>query len=94
MRHKVQSKIVTTLLFLLTIVSPVLGHTGQDQGYYGPGMMWSDGGWMHNGAHMMGYNMWGMGWFGLVFGLTFWVLAVLGVIHLYQKITGQRDESG
>lgn len=78
---------VTALLASLISTASAAAHSGQDQGYYGPGMMWSDGGWMHNGAHMLGYNMWGMGWFGLFFGLAFWILVILGIIYLYKQIT-------
>lgn len=75
------------MVSILTLVTSVLAHNRSDQGYYGPGMMWNDGSWMHNAAHMAGYNMWGMGWFGLVFGLALWALVILGIIYLYQKIT-------
>lgn len=51
---------------------------------YGHGMMWSNGGWIHDMGHMAGYNMWGPGIVGLFFGLLIWALAVIGVYHLYQ----------
>ncbi len=86
-------KISLAAATLLTLITSVMAHTEQDQSYYGPGMMWSDGGsWMHNGVHMMGYNMWGMGWFGMIFGLAFWILVILGIVYLYQKITDKAVE--
>lgn len=82
-------KIQLYLTSFAGILTGVSAHTGDNQSYYGPGMMWSDGGsWMHNTGHMAGYNWWGMGWFGLVFGLAFWILVILGIIYLYQQITG------
>lgn len=81
-------KISVAVTGLITFVATAVAHNESNSGYYGPGMMWSDGGgWMHNSAHMAGYNMWGMGWFGLLFGLAFWILVILGIIFLYQKIT-------
>ncbi len=87
MEIKLKTRLGIIIASLVTTLSTVVAHSEQDQGYYGPGMMWSDGGWMHNGAHIMGYNMWGMGWYGVIFGLAFWALAILGLIYLYQKIT-------
>lgn len=79
---------VSTLL--ITSITQVLSHSGEEPNY--SHMMWSDGGWMHNAGHMTGYNMWGMGWFGLFFGLAFWTLVILGIIFLYQEITEERGE--
>lgn len=85
---KLKNKLAVLAASLITTISTVMAHNESDQGYYGPGMMWSDGGtWMHNTGHMMGYNMWGMGWFGLIFGLAFWILVILGIIYLYQQVT-------
>jgi len=33
-----------------------------------------------------------MGWFGLIFGLAFWILVILGIIYLYQEVTENRGE--
>ncbi len=82
-----KEKILAIAVSLISTIGTVLAHTEQDQGYYGPGMMWSDGSWMHNAGHMAGYNMWGLGWFGLIPGILFWTLVILGIIYLYQKIT-------
>lgn len=90
---KLKNKLAVLATSLITTLTSALAHSEQDQGYYGPGMMWNDGGsWMHNTGHMMGYNMWGMGWFGLLFGLAFWILVVLGIIYLYQEITENKSE--
>lgn len=78
-------KISVTLVSILTLITSVLAHSEQDQNY--GHMMWNDGSWMHNGAHMAGYNMWGMGWLGLIPGLLIWIFIILGIIYLYQKIT-------
>ena len=80
-------KITILIASKLTLLTSVLAHNESDQGYYGQGMMWNDGGWMHNGWHMVGYNMWGLGWFGLIPGILIWMLIILGIIYLYQKIT-------
>ncbi|WP_414836296.1 hypothetical protein [Candidatus Nanohalococcus occultus] len=83
-------KIPVLLATTLTTVGTVLAHNESGQ-YYGPGMM--DGGaWTHNMGHMAGYKMWGMGWYGLLFGLAFWILVILGIIYLVQKITEQSAE--
>lgn len=89
-KMKLTTKIMALATVLTSLVVKAAAHTGDDQGYYGPGMMWSDGGWMHNGGHMAGYNMWGMGWFGVLFGLAFWALVILGIIYLYQQITEEK----
>lgn len=51
-----------------------------------------DGSLMHTGADVMGYNMWGMGWYGALFGLAFWTLVVLAIIYLFQQITHEEGE--
>lgn len=85
---KLKNRLLMIVASLITTLSAVAAHSEQNQSYYGSGMMWSDGGgWMHNGAHMMGYNMWGMHWFGLIPGLIFWALAILGVFYLYRKFS-------
>ncbi|MDY6771169.1 MAG: hypothetical protein SV186_04400 [Candidatus Nanohaloarchaea archaeon] len=85
-------KFTAILAAFLAVINTALAHGTGDQGDYSHGMMWSDGSWMHNGAHMMGYNMWGMGWFGVIPGLIFWALALLGAYHLYQRFTAPDDE--
>lgn len=79
-------KITTATTSLLTFTTLTLAHTGEEEAYYEPMMMADNGSWMHNGAHMAGYNMWGMGWFGIVPGLLIWILVILGIIFLYQRI--------
>lgn len=86
-------KISVSIVSIITLLTSVLAHNDSGQDYYGHGMMWSDGGaWMHNTAHMAGYNMWGMGWFGFLFGLAFWILVILGIIYLYQQVTENKGE--
>ncbi len=56
--------------FLLSILftrSPALAQTGN----YGP--------W-HMGPGMMG--AWGMGWFGMIFMILFWILIIVGLVFL------------
>lgn len=53
---------------------------------YSYSMMW-DGPWYHDAGHMMGYNMWGMGWTGLLIGLSVWILVILGIVYLAKKIS-------
>lgn len=84
---KLKNKISIMLVSLITTLSTVVAHSGEDGGTNTGTMMMSDGSWMHNTGHMAGYNMWGMGWVGLLFGLAFWILVILGIIYLYQQIT-------
>lgn len=71
---------------LTTLLTSVLAHSSEDSET--TRMMWGDGGgWMHNAGHMTGYNMWGTGWFGFLFGIAIWILVILGIIYLYQKVT-------
>lgn len=85
---KLKNKLSILCLSLITTLSTTIAHSG-DNGEATTGtMMWGDGGsWMHNSGHMMGYNMWGMGWFGMIFGLAFWILVILGIIYLFQQVT-------
>lgn len=80
-----RAKIFAFVVSLTTLLSSVLAHSGENSETASGWMM--DGSWMHSGADMIGYNMWGMGWFGILFGLAFWILIILGIIYLYQKIT-------
>lgn len=92
---KLKNKLSTLAAASVTTISTVAATPGHDEGT-ATGMMWGDGGsWMHTGAGMMGYNMWGMGWFGLLFGLAIWTLVILGIIYLYQEVKenkGQEEE--
>lgn len=90
--RKMLQKFLFPFVSLFSLIATVLAHSDQDQDSIGSGMMWSQGGWMHDSAHMVGYNMWGMGWFGVLFGLAFWILVILGIIYLVQEITGKGDE--
>jgi len=78
-------KIAVLLVYLITAISSALAYTGEDERITG-GMM-SNEGFMHEAGSMIGYNMWGMGGFGLIFGILFWILVILGIIYLYQRIT-------
>lgn len=82
---KLLTKLSGMTVSLLATLSAVIAHSGEEG--TSTGMMMDGGGWMHNTGHMAGYNMWGMGWFGLLFGLAFWILIILGIIYLYQQVT-------
>jgi predicted membrane protein len=85
---KLKNKLSIMLASLITTITTVAAHLGEEEGTTAGMMMWGDGGgWMHNAGHMAGYNMWGMGWFGLLFGLALWILVILGIIYLYQQVT-------
>lgn len=85
---KLKNKLSALSVSLITATSSVIAHAGEEEGTATGMMMWGDGGsWMHNSGHMIGYNMGGMGWFGAIFGLAFWVLVILGIIYLYQQVT-------
>lgn len=90
MKMELKNKLALLAISLITTITSVVSHSGDGGGTTGM-MMWGDGGWMHNAGHMTGYNMWGMGWFGLVFGLTFWILVFLGIIYLYQQVTENQE---
>lgn len=50
------------------------------------------GGW-HMGPGMM--DGWGMGWFGMIFNLVFWILILVGLVFLIRwLIQSSRDRSG
>lgn len=86
---KLENKLSTLTAASVTTISTVAAHSGDDGAATG---MMMDGGWMHNAGHMAGYNMWGMGRFGLLFGLAIWILVILGIIYLYQEVT--EDKGG
>lgn len=92
-RMKLKHKLSTLIASMVTTLTSVAAYPGHDEGTATGAMMWGDGGgWMHNGAGMMGYNMWGMGWFGMIFGLAFWILVILAIIYLYQEVTAEDEE--
>lgn len=80
-------KITTGTGSLLALIPAALGHGGSGQAY--SHMM---GGMMHNTGHMAGYNTWGMGWFGALFSITLWVLAVFGIFYLYNSMNQDSEE--
>lgn len=88
------SIMIASLVTTFTTVAASPGHTGDNQSY--GHMMWGDGSWMHGSSHMAGYNMWGLGWFGPLLGIAFWILVILGIIYLYEQVTdkngGEQDE--
>lgn len=86
MKMKPGLKLTMILTSLITTVSAVIAHSGEDGGANTATMMWNDGGVIHNTGHMAGYNMWGMGWYGMIFGLIFWILAALGLIYIYKLL--------
>lgn len=91
---KLKNKVSVITTSLIAAIFSAAAHSGEDGGTNTGMMMWSDGGgWMHNTAHITGYNIWGMGWFGLFFGLAFWVLVILGIIYLYREITDNNVEN-
>lgn len=90
---KLKNKLSIMIVSLVTTLTTVVATPGHDESTTTGTMMWSDGGgWMHTGAGMMGYNMWGMGWFGMLFGLAFWILVILGIIYLFQQVTENGGE--
>lgn len=81
------------LLFVSVITAQItIVSAHMDSQDYHNGMMWGDGGMMHNMGHMAGYNMWGPGWAGVIVGLIVWTLAVIGVYHLYREYVQKREE--
>lgn len=87
-----KNKIMTLATVFLSGIGSVAASPGHDEGTT-TGMMMTDSSWMHSGADMMGYNMWGMGWYGLLMGLAFWTLVALAIIYLYQQITENNGET-
>lgn len=50
------------------------------------------GGW-HMGPGMM--DGWGMGWFGMIFNIAFWILILVGLVFLIRWLVhAGRDRSG
>lgn len=74
---------------LLAALNPVIAHSDEpevvDHMYSGTGHMFVDA---------MGCGLWGMGWYGLLFGLAFWTLVILGIVYLFQQVSGQRESDG
>jgi hypothetical protein len=89
-RMKLKRKFLTVTTALTSITGKAVAHAGEETSTTGGAMM--DGSLMHTGADVMGYNMWGMGWYGALFGLAFWTLVVLAIIYLFQQITHEEGE--
>jgi len=81
---KLKNKLFIRIVSLITTLATVAASPGHDEGTT-TGMM--DGSWMHSGADMMGYNMWGIGWFGPLLTIGILLLVILGIICFYQEIT-------
>lgn len=65
-------------LLLLGFPVPAVAQRGPYGGWHGPGMM--DG--------------WGMGWFGMVFNIVFWILILVGLVFLIRwLVQSGRDRS-
>ena len=45
-------------------------------------------GWFNHG-----HGMWGMGWFGSILMVSFWVLIFLGIVNLLRPATGRHEPS-
>ena len=89
---QIKSKMALITVTLYIFLNSAIAHSNSD---YSPSMMgWSDGGMMHNAGHMIGYNIWGMGWPGAVLSLAFWTLAILGIIYLYQELIQDKEDGG
>lgn len=86
MKESLELKPLVVTTVLTSIAGKAVAHGGEETTAAG-GMM--DGSLMHAGADMMGYNMWGMGWYGALFGLAFWTMVVLAAIYLFQQVTGE-----
>jgi putative membrane protein len=77
-------RITIFVLFMLGLY-PISSAFAQ-QGRYGD--------W-HMGPDMMGG--WGMGWFGGIFMIVFWILILVGIVFVIRwlvQVTGKKDESG
>lgn len=46
----------------------------------------------HMAADMMGYGWFGMGTWGFLIGITFWVVLILAIIYLLQRIMESREQ--
>jgi uncharacterized membrane protein len=81
---KIGDKFAGLVVSLVGVVSSASAHTSGNRSY---GMM--NDGWMHGAGHMIG--MWGMG-LGPVTTLLVWILLILGIYHLYQRIRDEKEE--
>jgi putative membrane protein len=73
------------VLFFLTLLDPLNAAQAQYGGY---------GGWQM-GPGMMGN--YGMGWFGGIFMIVFWILIIVGLVFLIRWLiqsTGKKGDSG
>jgi putative membrane protein len=73
------------VLFFLTLLDPLNAAQAQYGGY---------GGWQM-GPGMMGN--WGMGWFGGIFMIVFWILLLVGLVFVIRwliQTTGKKGNGG
>ena len=68
---KTLSLLFGSFMLLFTMLFPWDQALAQQQGY---------GGWGMGPGMMMGN--WGMGWFGMIFMMIFWVLVIVGIVYL------------
>jgi putative membrane protein len=83
------SKLKRGLLWFITVL-------GLSNIYLSPAFAWS--GWYNRwnmGPGMMG--SWGMGWFGMIFMLVFWIIIIFGIVMVIRWLfqnTGVKDRFG
>lgn len=84
MKTKMKIKAFTAISTLFSYISLAAAHGDEVSTVHGS--------MMHNAGHLTGYGLWGMSGFGMLFGLLFWGLAILGIIYLYKETLGKNEE--